>query len=120
MCKESETVCGLEDSKWGWMGLTSSPGLFLGWALDCRLAVWDGRRTLVFRSHRQGWVALTTREVQRLPLMARIFSCARQRCCLRSAGIVTFAACPRPLAAMVLLPSIGMWSERGERLPLVV
>lgn len=80
MCKESETVCGLEDSKWGWMGLTSSPGLFLGWALDCRLAVWDGRRTLVFRSHRQGWVALTTRGGSAAASDGAHFLVSRQRC----------------------------------------
>ena len=43
----------------GWVGLTSSPRLFLRWTLDCRFSVWDGRRTLVFRGHRQCWVALT-------------------------------------------------------------
>ena len=42
----------------------------------------------MFRGHRQGWVALTTRGVQRLPLMARIFLCLANAAAFASAGIV--------------------------------
>lgn len=101
--------------------LTSSPGLFLGWAVGHRLAIRNGRGALVSRSHRQGLVMLTTREVQRLPLMARIFlsSCL----CLTGTGHITTAATySRPLVAVALLSSIDMrvsWLERGVGLSLV-
>lgn len=87
------------------MRLTSSPGLFLGCALDCRLAVWDGRRALVFRSHRRGWVALTTRGVQRLPLMARILLC------LANAAASAFAAHGPSLS----FPASALWRPRLPR-----
>lgn len=61
MGEEGETAFRLRKSNLGWAGLTSSPGLVLGWSLGCRSAVWDGQRALVSRSHRQGWVALSTR-----------------------------------------------------------
>lgn len=70
----------------------------------------------MFRSHRQGLVALTTRgEVQRLPLMARILLCLANA----AASVlltITVIACCRPLAVTALLSSIEMrasWSKRG-------
>ena len=52
----------------------------------CRLAVWDGRRTLVFRGHRQGWVALRTRGGSAAASDGAHLLVSRQRRCCRRIG----------------------------------